>query len=270
MLARVRLAHRAVFVAALGAVLSATVLASAEDAPLPVCATPQPQGPAYAAGTTNTITWTIPSAPTGSIFDIEIATAPDTDPDPDGSFVDANLVQPRIGVNASELEREFTGLEERTYHYHMRSRGKTGICMESPWSDAGDAEPVATTQDATSPHAEITTENPSAHALQVVLEGTATDPAPAGSSSPASGAHQVVVALAHVTPLGTLVFTDQPPEAIATVGNDGSWETTISGIDPGVYAAVATVFDGVGNASDETDPVQVVVVNANVPPPPEQ
>src|SRR5437899_12372574 len=102
---------------------------------LPPCGTPTVSAPAYAAGSTNTITWTL-SGTVGAGFIVEVALTPD-------------FAQPEQSVGnlaASADSYTFAGLSDAQHYYHVRTKALSGICTASQWS-----VPVSTIQDATPP-----------------------------------------------------------------------------------------------------------------------
>jgi hypothetical protein len=237
-----------------GAVAAAMVMALGgaftSAGALPVCATPTASTPMFARGTSNTVSWTV-GEPHGG-FEIEVAGSPDTDAT--GAFVEPLQA---LTTGRFATQREFDGLEERQYFYHVRSIDKAGVCTASPWSAL-----VTTIQDQTAPAATFTTEPltplpfaPFVLEDPIVLEGAATD-APGEHVSLASGAAEVVVNLEAGVPDGGVDTVTQ----IGDVNGDGTWSVAFSGIQPGMYVAYATAIDAVRNAADSPARLEILVV----------
>jgi hypothetical protein len=229
---------------------------------LPACATPHLDAPAYAAGASNTVRWTLPGGPVGNGFTIEIATAVETDAD--GSFVDANLERLPVGpVSPSARERVVDGLAERQHYYHIRSEARSGVngCATSQWSGI-----VSTIQDATKPAVHIASDNGTLFVGRIELTGTAEDPS--GPSVPsASGARRVRVWLERMTPGGLILEGDLPSTVVDVIG--GSWSATLEGTATGLYLAGAAAFDGAVDPQtgfgNESDPESVTVAVYGAP-----
>lgn len=234
----------------LGVVMTALIAPAASPALSP-CATPDPSSPAFAQGASNILQWTVAS-PIGSGFAIEVAT--EATFDADGSFKDSKIVHTAT-VSSSARQRSFTGLLERRYHYHLRALARSGICDASPWSEV-----VATVQDATLPAAEFTMPSntpiedvtlPNIHSGSVRLTGVVTDP-PGPGAPAASGPSAAIVRLTNTTPGLGGIGEPIPPRTVAT-DVDGTWMTTFTGLQPGLYAATVTGVDGVRNESATPD-----------------
>lgn len=216
---------------------------------VPVCGIPSPSATAFAQGDANTLRWT-PGSPVGGGFTIEVAASSALLAN--GSLRD--VVQTAF-PSASATSRDFTGLDERAYWYHILARGNS-TCTTSPWSPL-----VSTIQDATGPEITITTPPPSGPYVMssVRLAGFAID-RPHGLAPTASGAKSVTVELDDTTPaLGSL--HDPIQQSIAT-DVDGSWSTTFNSLPLGTYTASVTGVDRVGNVSGAPATFNFVVVNA--------
>lgn len=206
---------------------------------LPVCGEPTPSTPTFAAGSTNTLSWSAGS-PTGGGFTLEVAVSSVTLAG--GSFRDKIATK---SVSSSTRSYEFTGLAERTHYYHLRATSNA-TCTTGPWSEVD-----STTQDATGPVVSITTRAPMTPYIMssVTIRGTASD-APTAPATVASGARVVTVVLQNdIAPLGAQ--QGDPPRKTASVDVDGTWTVTFEAVKLGMFTATATGYDRLDNPSTE-------------------
>ncbi|HEX9697040.1 MAG TPA: hypothetical protein VGB64_12110 [Actinomycetota bacterium] len=221
--------------------------AGASAAPLPNCAVPVLSADAFAAGDTNTVTWTQPDdASEGGGFILEVASSPTRDLD--GSLFD---VEQTIGSLAAS-DRSFTlsGLSESAHWYSIKAKTKPQSCQASGWSAAD----ISTIQDATGPVVTILSPDEGHIYLleTVTVSGIVTD----DGSGPAT----VTVAMTNTTPVvGEIVGA---PESITVDASDGTFSATFTGVLPGTYEFSASAVDNVGNESSESATRGVIVTVA--------
>lgn len=206
-----------------------------------------------------TIAWDHSTASGG--FNIQVALSPETDDT--GAFAD---VERSKSTGSAARSWTFSGLEERTYYYHVQAKTRTGVCTRSAWSNI-----VAITQDDTGPVVEITTEAepvagvvPTGYATflledNVVIHGTADD-LPGEEDTPSSGARVVVVTLQNTTPV--VGGGDEPVVKEVYVDTDGTWLASFPGLSLGTYQLSAVGVDLVSNQSEDADTLNVLVVSA--------
>lgn len=222
--------------------LGTTGLTAHAASSLPKCGTPTMAVPAaYAAGSTNTVSWTAP-APVGKGFIMEISTSPAVNPD--GSFVSPQVSDG--SVPSTTLSYAASGLTEGAHYYQVRAKTNAQVCLASGWSGA-----VSTIQDQTGPDVAIS--SPSDGSTTVAEPFTVS-----GTSFDAlSGSDTVTVTVTNTTPGLSLVIAPQTQTVDASTGN---WSATFAGPSVGTYLIEASGLDQVGNASATSDSVTVTVV----------
>lgn len=228
--------------AAAAALIASGVTYSAQGAPLPKCGTPTIEtGSVFAAGDTNTVTWSAVD-PAGG-FELVVASTGAVD----GSGKLVDVERSDGSLSASTFNSTVTGLTEGTHHYQVRAKTKPQTCAAGAWSNV-----VATTQDQTGPAVAIT--SPTDGALLVAepftVTGTATDAL--------SGPDEVTV---WVTPAHDLAGVAVVRTATVDASS-GEWSATFEGLSLGSYEIRATGTDAVGNAS--ADPALVTVTAATI------
>lgn len=234
---------RRVGLALLAAVGLGLAVLPADAAPLPRCGTPtMATPPAFAAGDTNTVSWTAP-APAGGGFVLAVSGSPALNAD--GSF---QTVEQSLGsLGSSTLSHTVTGLSEATHYYQVRAKTRSGACTASAWSGI-----VATTQDSTGPVATIVTptEGQLVAGEPFTVTGTLTDVG--------SGPADATVTVTNTTAGVAALF---PAQSLTVDARAGTWSATFDGLAAGTYTIEATGVDQLGHASAEADQISVLVLS---------